>query len=49
MNMQESLQTYLIKGYGVAIICDKHNVQAWVDMILDKGGTPIVKLYGQEF
>ena len=41
-------QTYFVTGCGVSVICNKENVIAWIQDMLQRGGTPAVELYTLE-
>jgi len=44
--MNESL--YLVSGAGISVLCSKESVTHWIQDIIDRGGTPDVKLYREE-
>lgn len=39
---------FLVSGCGVSFQATADTLQGWIDLILEKGGAPIVTLWGQK-
>lgn len=41
------METYLVSGCGVSVICGKSNVPYWINEIVRRGGVPTVQRLAQ--